>query len=437
MSFRKSFTKNIKKYQFSILFIFLISITFANPVYGFHNETEITINEDSWLLSIFLIIFFVLLVVQKKINLLEKIHSNNILKFNLSKKIGILIVIVTLGIYISFTYYEIFEDEYEIAGADYEDLARGVDEREISTFIKIPTSYVVFDIRGFVLKLSIEIFDNIRFIPFVISISLLILVYFLTLKITNNVIASLLSFFLLIQNPLFLKYDTIATYSNTWIFFYFLSLFLISKKTWPASPIFFILGVYTKAIAVIFFPVNILFALQSRKKFKKKIFLIYGSIILLGVILVSRIGIGHSLNTWDFEEFVSGFFALAKINQDPLFLILLVPVIIMMYIFAEKGLPYANAIMLGILLSLLSQPLLVSVTPAFAIHDYRFMPFSVFFTIGIGLLLSKTQRIIPTKNEKIINKIIFVALILVSSLTLLPIYLPQFAHQVIKMQFMS
>lgn len=134
----------------------------------------------------------------------------------------------------------------------------------------------------------------------------------------------------------------------------------------------------------------------------------------------------------DFEEFVSGFFAFAKINQDPVFLILLIPVIIILYILAKKGIPHASTIMLGILLSLISQPLLVSVFTQFMIHDYRFMSFSIFFAISIGLILSKNQKIVPTQAEKLINKIIFVVLLVVSGLTLLPIYLPHFAHQAIK-----
>ena len=161
-----------------------------------------------------------------------------------------------------------------------------------------------------------------------------------------------------------------------WIFFYILSLFLISKKTWLASPISFIISVYTKALSVIFFPVNILFIQQSKEKFKNKIFLIYGSIILVGIIGLNKGG--TVIREFDFEGFVGGFFAFAKINLDPVFLILLVPIIIVMYVLSKKGIPHTNTMMLGILLSLISQPLLVSVFPQFLIHDYRFIPFSVF-----------------------------------------------------------
>lgn len=426
-----NFAKNIKKYQFLILFIFLLSITFVNPVYGFHNETEFTIDEDSWWLTTSLIVFFILLITYTKIDLLKKIKVNNILKFNLPKKIGVLIVIITLGLYISLTYHEIFEDEYVIVGSDYEHTMVTINEKEISEAAGLNgASYQVLDIRMLLLKLSMILFDTIRFVPFIVSILLLILVYFFTLKITKNVLASLLTFFLLIQNPLFLKYDTIGTYNNFWIFFYILSLFLISNKTWYASPIFFILSVYAKTLSVIFFPVNILFALQSRKKIRNKIFLIYGSIIVIGIAFLVKQGAG--VREFDFEEFVSGFFAFVKINQDPVFLILLIPVIVILYILAKNGIPHASTIMLGILLSLISQPLLVSVFPQFMIHDYRFMSFSIFFAISIGLILSKNQKIIPSRIEKMINEIIFIALVIVSSLTLLPVYLPKFAHQVIK-----
>ena len=129
---------------------------------------------------------------------------------------------------------------------------------------------------------------------------------------------------------------------------------------------------------------------------------------------------------------MGGFFSFAKINYDPLFLVLLVPVIIIMYILTKRNVPHANTMMLAILISLISQPILISVFTQFAIHDYRYMSFIVFFSISIGLLLSKNQKIIPTNTEKIFNKIIFIILIIVSTFTLLPIYLPQFAHQIIK-----
>lgn len=432
MGFLKNIIKDKRNYQSFFLFIFLFLITFVNPVYGFHSETkeQFVISEESWWLSGSLIIFFILLIIQKKFDVLEKIKANTILEFDLSKKISILIVILTLALYITLTYHEIFEDEYQIVGADFAYTIEGLNDKQILEFLKLPTNIFVLDIRGILLKLSILIFDTIRFIPFVVSILLLVLVYFFTLKITKNTLAGLLSFFLLIQNPLFLKYDTIATYNNFWIFFYILSLFLISKRTWVLSPISFIISVYAKGLSAIFFPISFLFIFQSKREFKRKLSLIYGAVIFTGIAVYF---INYS-NTggFDFEEFWTGFFTFAKINYDLLFLALLIPVITIMYILAKRGVPHAGTMMLAILISLISQPILVSNFPHFLIHDYRFMSFTVFFAISIGLILSKNQKIVLTNSNIVFNKVIFIVLIIVSTLTLLPVYLPQFAHQVIK-----
>lgn len=432
MDFLSNITNNKLNYQIFFFFIFLFLINFVNPVFGFHSETkdQFVIDDHSWWLSISLVVFFILLGLQKKFKILKKIKMNTILVFDISKKISILIVIVTLALYITLTYHEIFEDEYQIVGTDFADTIEGLNEKQILEFVNTPTSIFVLDIRGILLKISILVFGTIRFIPFVVSILLLVLVYFFTLKITKSTLAGLLSFFLLIQNPLFLKYDTIATYNNTWIFFYILSLFLISKKTWVLSPISFIISVYTKGLSAIFFSISFLFIFQSKKEVRKKLSLIYGSVIFIGI--AWYVIYYYNNGRFDFEEFWTGFFTFAKINHDPLFLALLIPVIITMYILTKKGVPHADTMMVAILVSLISQPILVSNFPQFLIHDYRFMPFTVFFAISIGLFLSKNQKIVLTNSNKIFNKTIFIVLIIVCTLTLLPIYLPHFAHQVIK-----
>jgi hypothetical protein len=104
-----------------------------------------------------------------------------------------------LILYITFSYNEIFDEinKYRIAGSDYEYILK-LQDKDISKFVSLSPS--ALDVRGLLLKMSMNIFETIRFVSFVFSILLLVLVYFLTLKITNNTIAGLLSFFLLIQN---------------------------------------------------------------------------------------------------------------------------------------------------------------------------------------------------------------------------------------------
>lgn len=421
---------NEKKYYVSFLTIFLILLDNVKTVYAFHSENNnFTTSGDSWWLLVSLIVFFLFLIIEKKIHFASRIYENYIQKFKIPNKIAVLVVLVTLSAYISITYHEIFEDEYQIVGPDHKYTMDYLAQLEFIDFFQIPVNAEIFAIRLFLLYVSYEIFGTERLIPFVISISLLVVVYFLTLRITKSSLSALVAFFFLIQSNLFLKYDTIATYNNFWIFFYLVSLILITNKTWPFSPISFIASIYSKAISVIYFPVSILFTLQGEKKFAKRIFIIYGGLALVGTIYL----ISQSIRLdFDSTEFIGGFFAFAKINFEPAFLVLLIPMVIILYVLAKKGIPQANTMMLGILLSLVVQPLMVSVFPSFLIHDYRYIAFSVFFVIGISLIFSKNQRSVPEGRASFVNNMIFVSLLVVSVLSLLPIFLPEFAHQVMK-----
>ena len=421
---------NEKKYYASFLVIFLILLDNVKTVYAFHSENNnFTMSGDSWGLLVSLIVFFLFLIIEKKIHFALRIYEDYIQKFRIPNKIAVLIVLITLSAYISITYHEIFEDEYQIVGPDHKYTMDYLAEAELIDFFQLPVNADIFNIRLFLLYVSYEIFGTERLIPFVISISLLVAVYFLTLRITKSSLSALVAFFFLIQSNLFLKYDTIATYNNFWIFFYVVSLILITNKTWPFSPISFIASVYSKAISVIYFPVSILFTLQGERKFAKRIFVIYGGLALVGTIYL----ISQSIRLdFDSTEFIGGFFAFAKISLEPVFLVLLIPMVIILYILAKKGIPQTNTMMLGILLSLVVQPLMVSVFPSFLIHDYRYISFSVFFVMGISLIFSKSQRSVPKRRASFVNNMIFVALLVVSVLSLLPVFLPQFAHQVMK-----
>ncbi len=176
-------------------------------------------------------------------------------KFEISKKISFLSLIVIIGIYILFSYPELFISEFnqwdDFLGI-YEKLLRGIQfDVGISNFGQV-------NVKHFLLKSSIQIFDNVKIIPFLASITLLLLVYFFTLQITQKRFAALVSMVILLQSHLFLLYDTTATYSNFWIVFYLLSLILINAKYF-LSPLAFVLSILSKAITAPFLPISFFF----------------------------------------------------------------------------------------------------------------------------------------------------------------------------------
>ena len=97
---------------------------------------------------------------------------------------------------------------------------------------------------------SEEIFNNIKIIPYLASIFLLITTYFLTVKLSEKNFTGLIAVILILQSSTFYVYDTIAVYENFWVLFYVFSIYLIFKKP-KFSSIFFILSIFSKAIFVL------------------------------------------------------------------------------------------------------------------------------------------------------------------------------------------
>ena len=98
---------------------------------------------------------------------------------------------------------------------------------------------------------SLEVFQNVKLLPFLGSIALLLVTYIFTNEITKNRKAGIISLLFLIQSYTFLKYDSFAMYENFWVLFYVLSLYLIYKKFYT-SCISYALSIFTKAFTAIF-----------------------------------------------------------------------------------------------------------------------------------------------------------------------------------------
>src|SRR6185312_1529434 len=72
-------------------------------------------------------------------------------------------------------------------------------------------------VRYLLLSASTHIFGNIRVIPFITSIALLLLTYFFTANITQKKFAGIVSMALVLQSDIFVSYSTTASYDNSWI----------------------------------------------------------------------------------------------------------------------------------------------------------------------------------------------------------------------------
>jgi len=320
-----------------------------------------------------------------------------VINFEISKKTATVFFLIIIGIYILFTVGELTEQEgstwkdWEILGKIIEEFPSGGDDT--------PGLRILY-VKNFLLYSSQEVFQNVKIIPFIGSLSLVFLTYLLTVQISKKRFAGLIAMVILLQSHTFLRYDTTATFSNFWVSLYLVSLYLIYKK-WPLSPLAFVASIFSKPITFLFFPMTIFFAIRTKisKKAKIGITVSYLIIFVLGVgalFFVEGLGYGKSLTSFDYFDFVSGLTAWAfQLRIDGLVLVFLLPLYVGLLIKSLKGKQEADSIMVIISGILLSVPILSGFTE-FNIQPYRWIPLITFFAIGVGTLFSKSS---PGRSE--------------------------------------
>jgi hypothetical protein len=306
--------------------------------------------------------------------------------FEISKKTSFIVMIVLLIIYISTSSVELSSKEiYE----DYE----GVKNR-LETWP--PDQFTGFEphVRYFFLKASIVLFGNDRVIPLLASTALLVVTYFLTKTITQKRFAGIVSVVILMQSSVFLTYDTTVSYTNFWILFYVLSLYLV-YRFWPLSPISYLLSIPSKALTVIFLPMSIYFILRSEISRKQKMItagITAGIVFAGGIASIGGFSVTQGTEEeFDGKEFWKGFTSFSyQLRSDGLVMVFMIPLMVGLFLISKSGIKHGESIMILISGMLLIAPILTGLTNQ-TNQPYRWIPLIVFFSIGIGVLLSKRQ----------------------------------------------
>ena len=334
------------------------------------------------------VIVFGLVVLYWKNKIPQKIKNSLefIFNFEVSKEITILTIIVILGFYILFTVPELFVEEW---WPDYHTfIDPGLDDWTIDRVFK---GYG-YHVKNFLLSSSNNIFGKYQIIPFIASIALLILTYVITTNITRKRFAGIVSMVVLLQSGTFLIYDTSAVYSNFWVLFYLLSLYVIIKKWYFSAPVF-ILSLFSKPLSALFVPMTFFFIYRSDMSTRNKIFTFASYVVVisigLGVMLHYSILLPTVFESHDFWKAFNSFSF--QLRFDGLILMFILPLIFGLFVAARKNVLHADSMLVLIMGMLLSQPIIA----AFTVHwsePYRFMPLITFFAIGVGILLSQRTR---------------------------------------------
>ncbi len=379
----------------------VISATFPNLLLssfgGFEDHLDINPFETGiWafplLITNFIIFGLTILYIKKRLTQLLTSSIKFIFKFEVSSKIAFFVITILIGFYIIFSVGELFDGKFQ---PDYTERVKGWLEN--FSFTKIDTEgFNAPGLGGYLHTMlgstSIQVFDNVKVIPFLASIALLVLTYFITFEITKKRFAGIVALVIVLQSGVFLHYDTGITYPNFWILFYLLSLYLIYKK-WPLSPIPYFASIFTKTLTAAFLPMTIFFIYRasiSRQK-KIRVLILYGVILVVGILFLYLIDISLISPGLEFSshDFWGGFNAIhTSLRFDPLVLLFILPLIVGLFFASRRGVTEADSISFLILGMLFSAVLLPAFSDVINV-PYRFVPLIVFFAIGVGVLLSK------------------------------------------------
>jgi len=394
-----------------VIFTFTVIIVLINyaslffpsliPAIASGYEIEANVFEQGiWLIPVLLLNLFLLgfaIAYYKKI--LPKIIRNSfnfILDFEVSKNVGMIVVIVILFGFTGWAMGDIVNYEGDTWG-DFPNIENIANAWPFNKGDQ-PTIELLH-VKNFFLKSSIVLFDNIKVFPLMATLALLFLTYFFTAKLTQKRFAGIVAMLVLTQSYSFQLFDSMATYANFWGLFYLLSLYLVYKK-WYLSPISYIASLFAKPLTLTFLPMSIFFVYRADISRKRKIILVIPYFVIFGAVATIVLfpdlittPFGGTSGGFDYTGFLSGLTTWAyQLRFDYLFLIFILPVTVGLLIKSRQGVTHADSIMFMIVGMIFAMPMMAGLT-GWNLHPYRYIPLLVFFAIGVGMLLSK--RAIP------------------------------------------
>jgi len=320
-------------------------------------------------------------------DVIEKIRT-----FEISKRVAIISLAVILVVYVVSSTPELFIDE-STQWSDYRLLEEGL---ELWPFGQTD-DYILKEqndryVRQFLLDVSFGVFQNIKILPFIASILVVVFTYLITVQFCQKRFAGMIAVIVLLQSYTFLKFDTVAVYENFWVLFFLISLYMIEKK-WFLSPVFYILAFFTKAYVAPYFLMTLFTTYRSQisRRTKIAILISYVVTIALAVLLVFLADTMYpQLIDINYSKFMLGFQTIsAQLRLDFFFIMALLPVTVGLMFLSKNKLKHADSILILIFGTILTGVTVGMLTSYVDILIYRFIPLLIFFSIGVGMFFSK------------------------------------------------
>lgn len=226
---------------------------------------------------------------------------------------------------------------------------------------------------------------NYHTFPIISSVTLLLVTYFFSLKITQNRLASITSVLVLEISKTFMWYSDSIAYPNFFMVFLLLSIYPFTKS-W-LKPIAFITSFVFKAEALAFLPLTFI---KEKDKRIRIAYLVIGAIVGVVALLLNWVRFDGTINTTNMLYPQIGLYLL---DQDMWILSLLTPVTILLFILRKHKVEWSSYLLGSMGYCLLFQYLL----PIFTTYNafgYRMLPFVVFFAISTALIISKKEVLV-------------------------------------------
>jgi hypothetical protein len=283
-------------------------------------------------------------------------------------------------------------------------------------------------VKHALLSASLQVFGNMRIVPFLASVAIVVLAGLVAKEISRKRFAGIVAMIILMQSSTFRLYDDSAAYDNFSTLFYIASIYaLVRKWNWCLPPVLQVLSIFSKAITIVFVPFSMFFAYRSSPSRRNLALTLagYSAILALSVaaVLLGAIeGVKPEVTQTTLSKIS---YAVPRDWQldDPLVFTVLPPVIAGLFVLANRGVRQADAIMLliaGMLWISFLLPALTNITD----QPYRNVPLIAFFAIGAGMMFAMTDRPFPNGRQKYIHLAILALALPTVLLSLSPLLLP-------------
>ena len=243
---------------------------------------------------------------------------------------------------------------------------------------------------------------NENIIPFIFSILTLPLTYRLGYVMSGKHLVGIIAMLFVLSSVTFTRWDTSATYDQSWSLFLVTALNLLYVKP-SLAPVSYLASIAGKTLAFVYMPMYLYHVVRQNGlhgiMFNLTIILTPLILITLLVINIETL-LGTSL-IFDYNKMFEGSWKWIFYFAEDLHIMIGTPIMLAMLWIMHKKIRNADVVFWWCVGIILTVPLIMGFTTQL-IHPYRFVPFVIFYSIGMAMIINHwAQKII---SKKLVNK---------------------------------